>query len=84
MEHILSLKFSGNTPINNRMTISNGPTSLVDSVLDAQTTQQEIGVSVLKKAQAAMKQQGQAIIQMLEEAGAQAPQSGQPLLDTYA
>jgi len=66
------------------MTISNGPTSLVDSVLNAQVTQQEIGVSVLKKAQDAMKQEGQAIVQMLEEAGGRAPQGGPPLLDTYA
>lgn len=66
------------------MTISNGPTSLLDSVLTAQTTQQEMGVSVLKKAQDAMTQEGQAIVQMLERAGAQAPQATKPLLDTYA
>lgn len=66
------------------MTLSNAPTSLLDSVLTAQTTQQDIGVSVLKKAQNAMKQQGEAMVQMLEQAGAQAPNAGKPLLDTYA
>ena len=33
------------------MTIANAPTSLLDSVLTAQTTRQDIGVTVLKKAQ---------------------------------
>jgi len=66
------------------MTISNAPTSLLDSVLNAQTTQQDIGVSVLKKAQNTMKQQGEAMVQMLEQAGAQATDAGKPLLDTYA
>jgi len=66
------------------MTISNAPTSLLDSVLSAQTTQQDIGVSVLKKAQDTMKQQGAAMVQMLEQAGAQTPVTGKPLLDTYA
>ena len=51
------------------MTISNGPSSLLDSVLNAQTTQQDIGVAVLKKAQDAMKQQGEAMVRMLEQAG---------------
>ena len=66
------------------MTISSAPTSLLDSVLAAQTTQQNIGVSVLKKAQDTMKQQGEAMVQMLEQAGAQTPVAGKPLLDTYA
>ena len=66
------------------MTISNAPTSLLDSVLTAQTTQQDIGVAVLKKAQNAIKQQGEAMVQMLEQAGAQTPDTGKPLLDTYA
>ena len=66
------------------MTISNAPTSLLDSVLAAQTTQQDIGVTVLKKAQDTMKQQGEAMVQMLEQAGAQSINSGKPLLDTYA
>jgi hypothetical protein len=66
------------------MTISNGPTSLLNSVLAAQTTQSDAGVAVLKKAQDTMKQQGEAEVQMLEQAGV--PSSGQakPLLDSYA
>ena len=66
------------------MIISNAPTSLLDSVLTAQTTQQDVGVAVLKKAQNAMKQQGAAMVQMLEQAGAQSTDAGKPLLDTYA
>ena len=66
------------------MTISNAPTSLLDSVLNAQTTQQDIGVAVLKKAQDTMKQEGEAMVQMLEQAGAPATDGGKPLLDTYA
>jgi hypothetical protein len=66
------------------MTISNGPTSLLDSVLNAQTTRQDIGVAVLKKAEDAMKQQGEAMVQMLERAGAQPNSEAKPLLDVYA
>jgi Putative motility protein len=66
------------------MTVSNSPTSLLDSVLTAQATQQEVGVAVLKKAQDTMKQQGEAMVQMLEQAGAPAANTGKPLLDTYA
>ena len=66
------------------MTISNTPTSLLDSVLTAQTTQQEMGISVLKKAQDSAKQQGEAMVQMLEQAGTHTSGSGKPLLDTYA
>jgi hypothetical protein len=66
------------------MTVSNAPITLLDSVLTAQTTQQDIGVAVLKKAQDAMKQQGAALVQMLEQTGAQATNSSAPLLDTYA
>ncbi len=66
------------------MTISNAPTSLLDSALTAQTTRQDMGVSVLKKAQDTMKQQGEAMVQMLEQAGAQAADDGKPLLDVYA
>ena len=66
------------------MTISNTPTSLLDSVLTAQTTQQEMGISVLKKAQDSAKQQGEAMVQMLEQAGTHTSGAGKPLLDTYA
>ena len=63
------------------MTISNQPTSLLDSVLKAQSTQQDVGVAVLKKAQDLVKQQGQAMVQLLEQSGVSANGSK---LDTYA
>ena len=53
------------------MTINtSSPTALLDSVLTAQTTRQEVDVQVLKKAQDALKQQGEAMVNMLEQAGA--------------
>jgi hypothetical protein len=70
--------------IRKRMTVSNTPASLLDSVLTAQTTRQDIGVAVLKKAQDNIKQQGEAMIQMIEQSGAQPPNTATPLLDTYA
>lgn len=63
------------------MTIANQPLSLLDSVLTAQTTRQDIQVSVLKKAQDTAKQEGEALVQMLEQTG---PQSNGKLLDVYA
>jgi hypothetical protein len=63
------------------MTISNQPGSLLDSVLTAQTTREEIGVAVLKKAQDTAKQEGEAMVQMLENLSA--PAQGR-LLDVYA
>jgi hypothetical protein len=63
------------------MTVSNQPSSLLDSVLQAQTTQQDVGIAVLKKAQDLVKQQGQAIVQLLEQSGVSANGSK---LDTYA
>jgi hypothetical protein len=63
------------------MTVTNQPSSLLDSVLQAQTTQQEVGVTVLKKAQDLVKQQGQAMVNLLEQAGVSADGSK---LDTYA
>ena len=63
------------------MTISNQPTSLLDSVLQAQTTQQDSGVAVLKKAQDLVKQQGQAMVQLLEQSGI-SPDGSK--LDAYA
>jgi hypothetical protein len=54
------------------MTVSNQPSSLLDSVLMAETTQQDAGVAVLKKAQDQVKQQGQAIVQLLEQSGVSA------------
>ena len=63
------------------MTISNQPSSLLDSVLQSQTTQQDVGVAVLKKAQDQIKQQGQAMVQLLEQAGV-SPDGSR--LDAYA
>ena len=58
--------------------------SLFDSVLQTQAMRQEMGVSLLKKSQDVMKQQGEAMVQMLEQAGqCQSCESGQKL-DTYA
>jgi len=78
-----ALKFSGKHPIKRWMTVSNSTMSLLDSVLAAQTTQQDAAVDVLKKAQDSMKQQGEALVQALEQASVP-PAGGQPLLDTYA
>lgn len=60
------------------------PVSLFDSVLQAQALRQEMGVSVLKKSQDVMKQQGEAMVQILEQAGQ--PSSGESgqMLDAYA
>ena len=63
------------------MTVTNQGTSLLDSVLSAQTTRQDVGVAVLKKAQDAMKQQGEATVKMLEQSSINP--DGR-LLDTYA
>ena len=63
------------------MTISNQPQSLLDSVLTAQSTREDIGVAVLKKAQDTAKQEGAALVQMLEQTG---PQANGRLLDVYA
>ena len=64
------------------MNVSSQPaTSLLDSVLNAQNTQVDIGVAVLKKAQDAVKQQGEAMVKMLEQVAIN-PDGRH--LDTYA
>jgi hypothetical protein len=64
------------------MTISGQPaTSLLDSLLKAEQTRTEMGVAVLKKAQDSAKQQGEAMVQMLEQS---APRPEYPRLDVYA
>ena len=66
------------------MNISGQPaTSLLDSVLTAQSTRVDMGVAVLKKAQDLDKQEGAAMVQMLENASIKPGEKGQ-LLDTYA
>jgi hypothetical protein len=63
------------------MNVSSQPSSLLDSALQAQTTQQDAGVTVLKKAQDLVKQQGDAMVKLLEQSGVSADGSK---LDTYA
>jgi hypothetical protein len=58
--------------------------SLLDSVISAQTTRQDIGVAVLKKAQDATKQEGEALVQLLEQAAVPSQDVAGPLLDAYA
>lgn len=66
------------------MNISGQPaTSLLDSVLNAQTTRVDMGVAVLKKAQDLDKQEGAALVQMLENTSLKPGENGR-LLDTYA
>jgi uncharacterized protein YutE (UPF0331/DUF86 family) len=55
----------------------------LDSVLTAQTTRVDIGVSMLKKAQDVEKQEGAALVQMLEKSGVK-PGESSALLDMYA
>jgi len=64
------------------MTISNtSPPLLPDRVLPAQTTREDFDVAVLKKAQDVMKEQGDALLHLLEKSGAcQLTQ----MLDVYA
>ena len=64
------------------MTITGQPAmSLLDSVLSADKTRTDVGVAVLKKAQDAEKQQGEAIVNLLEVSGTP-PNS--PGLDVFA
>lgn len=44
-------------------------TTLLESVLQAEGTRQEAAVAVLKKAQDVQKQQGAAIVDLLEKSG---------------
>ena len=66
------------------MNVSSQPAnSLLDSVLNAQTTRVDMGVAVLKKAQDLEKQEGTAMVQMLENTSIKPGENGR-LLDTYA
>ena len=62
------------------MTISNS-TSMLDSMPTAQCPQQDADVCLLKKAQDVAKQEGQAMVNMLEQIG---PQGAALRLDVYA
>lgn len=55
--------------------------SLLDSVMSSETARVDAGVSVLKKAQDVEKQQGAAMVNMLEQSVSAAPGR---LLDVYA
>ena len=61
--------------------------SLLDSILSAQSARTEAGVTMLKKAQDVEKQQGQAIVELLESAGNTPSVPASPVgsqLDVYA
>ena len=58
--------------------------SLFDSVLQTQAMRQEMGVSLLKKSQDVMKQQGEAMVQLLEQAGQVQDAGSGHTLDVYA
>ena len=58
--------------------------SLFDSVLQTQAMRQEMGVSLLKKSQDVMKQQGEAMVQILEQAGQSSSSESGHTLDAYA
>lgn len=58
-----------------------GTTRLLESVLDAQSTRAEMNVAVLDKANEIVKEQGQAMIQMLEQSVVSPDQNR---LDAYA
>lgn len=51
------------------MNISGSATTLLDSVLNANATRVEVGVAVLKKAQDVQQQQGEAMVNLIEQAG---------------
>jgi Putative motility protein len=55
--------------------------SLLDSVLSADKTRTDVGVAVLKQAQDAEKQQGEAVVELLEATGAPPTRPG---LDVFA
>ncbi len=61
-----------------------GPVSLFDSVLQTQALREEIGVRLLKKSQDVAAQQGEAMVQLLEQAGQPLSRESGQLLDTYA
>ncbi|MCC6235229.1 MAG: YjfB family protein [Verrucomicrobiales bacterium] len=56
-------------------------TTLLDSALHAETARQQSDVALLRKAQDLVKQQGEAMVQVLEQAGNPPPVDR---LDTYA
>jgi hypothetical protein len=55
--------------------------SLISSTLAAQSVGTEVGIATLKKSNDVAKQEGAALVQMLEES---LPQTNGRILDTYA
>jgi hypothetical protein len=55
--------------------------SLISSTLAAQSVGTEVGIATLKKSNDVAKQEGAALVQMLEES---LPQTSGRILDTYA
>ena len=60
------------------------PVSLFDSVLQAQALRDELGVRLLKKSQDVATQQGEAMVQLIEQAGQPLSRESGQLLDAYA
>jgi len=67
------------------MMVTNQSGSLLDSVLSGQAARQDFGVAVLKKAQDVEKQEGEAMLRVIQDAAPQLS-SREPgsLLDAYA
>lgn len=61
--------------------VGSSVTTLLDSALHAQAAKQDSEVGLLRKVQDLAKQQGEAMVQVLEDAGAPVREGG---LDTYA
>ena len=61
--------------------VGSSVTNLLDSALHAQAVQQDSDVGLLRKVQDLARQQGEAMVQVLEQAGAPVREGR---LDTYA
>ncbi len=61
--------------------VGSSVTTLLDSALHAENARQQSDVALLRKAQDLVKQQGEAMVQVLEQAGNPPPVDR---LDTYA
>jgi len=68
-------------PIHFSMTNAISLPSFIAGAIAAQNVGAEIGVATLKKSNDVAKQEGEALVQMLE---ASLPQTNERLLDTYA
>jgi hypothetical protein len=66
------------------MTVSNQSLSLLESVLSAQTTRQDVGVAVMQKSLDTMKMEGAAAVRLMETASVPTPVTDGGTLDAYA